>query len=109
MRGLLLAYVIGGKAYKFLGDYAWLNDVYDTLPTILYCILALVGGAGAVYSVILGINLAKSESEDARKKAISRLVNTLTGVAVLLFLVLFVNILLPIILKAALGDMVQVS
>lgn len=90
--------------YRFLGSYAWLNDVYDVLPYILYAILALVGGAGAVYAIILGINLAKSESEDARKKATERIKNTLIGVAVLLILVLFINLLLPVILNAALPE-----
>lgn len=91
-------------AYTYYGNYAWLNDVYATLPFILYAILALVGGAGAVYSVILGINLAKSDSEETRKNATIRLKNTIIGVAVLLFLVLFINLLLPVILYAALGD-----
>lgn len=88
--------------YTFLYPYAWLNDVYEVLPPILYAILALVGGAGTVYAIILGINLAKSDSEDARKSAIARIRNTIIGVAVLLFLVLFINLLLPIILDAAL-------
>lgn len=88
--------------YKFYGDYAWLNDVYETLPTILYLILACVGGAGTIYAIVLGVNLAKAESEDARKKAQSRLINTIVGVAILLFLVLFINLLLPMILKALL-------
>ena len=90
--------------YTFYGNYAWLNDVYSILPTILYVILALLGGAGSVYAIILGINLAKSESEDARKNAVTRLKNTIIGVAVLLFLVLFINIILPLILYGALGD-----
>ena len=87
-------------SYTFYGDYAWLNDVYETLPTILYLILACVGGAGMIYAIILGVNLAKAESEDARKKASSRLINTIVGVAILLFLVLFINLLLPMILHA---------
>lgn len=95
--------------YQFLGNYAWLNQVYDVLPTILYCILAIVGGAGTVYAVILGINLAKSDSDDARKKASERLKNTIIGIAVLLALVLFINLILPLILKAVLPkDMVIV-
>ncbi len=88
--------------FKFLGGYAWLNDVYEYLPIILYIILALVGGAGTVYAIILGINLAKADSEDKRKQAANRLKNTIVGVAVLLVLVLFINLLLPLILKAAL-------
>lgn len=95
--------LLGIIPYKFLGNYAWLNEVYEVLPYILYAILALVGGAGTVYSIILGINLAKAESDDARKQATTRLKNTIIGVAVLLFLVLFINLLLPLILNAALG------
>ncbi len=91
-------------SFKFLDKYEWLNEVYATLPTILYLILAAIGGAGIIYSIILGVNLAKADSEDARKKAVDRLKNTIIGVAVLLFLVLFINLLLPLILKAALPE-----
>ena len=69
------------------------------MPDILWCILALIGGAGCVYAIILGVNLAKAESEDKRKNASTRLKNTLIGVAVILFLVLFINVLLPYILR----------
>ena len=95
--------------YTFYGEYAWLNDVYETLPTILYLILASAGGAGTIYAVILGVNLAKAESDDARKKAQSRLINTIVGVSILLFLVLFINILLPMILKALLPGQADAS
>lgn len=87
--------------YKFSGNLAWLEEVYSTLPSILYAILAVVGGAGAVYSIILGVNLAKSENEEKRKYALIRLRNTLVGVGVLLVLVLFINLALPPILHAA--------
>ena len=87
--------------YKFIGNLAWLEDVYSTLPSILYAILAVVGGAGAVYSIVLGVNLAKSENEEKRKQALLRLRNTLAGVGVLLALVLFINLALPPILNAA--------
>lgn len=92
--------------YTFTGNLAWLQDVYKTLPSILYAILAVVGGAGTVYSIILGINLAKSESEDKRKNAMLRLRNTIIGVVVLLVLVLFINLFLPMILNAAYDDQV---
>ena len=88
-------------AGKFIGNFAWLNDVYAVLPNILWAILALVGSAGMVYAVILGINLAKAESEDKRKTAATRMKNTLIGVGVLLLLVLFINIFIPMIVKAA--------
>lgn len=89
------------NAYQFTGQFAWLQDVYETLPPILYAILAVVGGAGSVYAIVLGVNLAKSENDEKRKSAIARLRNTLIGVGVLLVLVLFINLALPPILHAA--------
>ena len=95
------------NGYKFIGNLAWLEEVYSTLPSILYGILAVVGGAGAVYSIVLGVNLAKSENAEKRKQALFRLRNTLVGVGVLLVLVLFINLALPPILNAAFDDQVE--
>ncbi len=87
--------------YYYTGSsLSWLNDVYDILPPILYTILAVVGGAGSVYAIVLGVNLAKSESDDKRKAAASRMKNTIIGVVILLILVLFITLALPEILKA---------
>ena len=84
---------------KFIGDFAWLNDVYKTLPSILYAILAAVGGAGIVYSIILGVNLAKSENDEKRRYAAFRLRNTLIGVLVLVVFVIFINLLVPLLVR----------
>ena len=93
-------------AYQYLGSLAWLNDLYGTLPYILYAILPAIGGAGTVYAIILGINLAKSESEDQRKNAQNRIKNTIIGVIVLLVLVLFITIAIPEILRAVYPNLV---
>lgn len=88
--------------YVYIGtQLSWLNDVYDVLPPILYTILAVVGGAGSVYAIVLGVNLAKSESDDKRKTAASRMKNTIIGVVILLILVLFITLAIPEILRAA--------
>lgn len=89
------------NGYQFTGQFSWLQDVYTTLPPILYTILAVVGGAGSVYAIVLGVNLAKSENDEKRKTAVARLRNTLIGVGILLVLVLFINLALPPILHAA--------
>lgn len=100
---------IGGKTYEFLGGYSWLNGVYDTLPAILWTILAAVGGAGVVYAIILGINLAKSESDDKRKAASNRLKNTIIGISVLLVLVLVINVLIPVVIAAIDKSIVKIT
>lgn len=92
--------------YTYLGNLSWLQDVYQTLPPILYTILAVVGGAGSVYAIVLGVNLAKSETEDKRKAAATRIKNTVIGVAVLLVLVLFITLVIPEILHAVYPDLV---
>lgn len=86
---------------RFEGGFSWLNEVYEYLPPILYAILGVVGAAGSIYAIILGVNLAKADSDDSRKTATTRLKNTIIGVAVLLVLVLFINVFLPMILVAA--------
>ena len=87
--------------YTYYGNFSWLNGVYNVLPNILWAIMAVTGAAGVVYSVILGVNLAKSETEDKRKTAATRIKNTIIGVAVLIIIIIFVNLLLPMILHAA--------
>lgn len=98
--------LLGYLKYYYSGGFAWLNEVYDVLPFILYSILAVVGAAGIVYSIVLGVNLAKSENDEKRKAAISRLRNTIIGVGVLLVLVLFINLGIPAILHAAFPEYV---
>ena len=93
--------------YTYTGNLAWLNDVYSVLPNILWGILAAIAGAGTVYAIVLGVNLAKSETDDKRKTAANRIKNTIIGVGVLILLVVFINVLLPLILHAALPDYVK--
>ena len=92
--------------YKYLGHLTFLNETYKVLPDILWLMLGFVGGAGCVYAIVLGVNLAKAESEDKRKQAATRLRNTLIGVVTLMLLVLFLNLLLPEILNAIWPDCV---
>ena len=93
--------------YTYTGHLAFLNETYKVLPDILWAMLALIGGAGCVYAIILGINLAKADSEDKRKQASTRLRNTIIGVGTLLLLILFINVLLPLILKGIWPDLVS--
>lgn len=106
---LLNAVTLFGKTYTFKGGFSWLNEVYSTLPNILWLILAAVGGAGTVYAVILGVNLAKSESEDKRKTAANRIKNTIIGLAVLLVLILVINLLIPFLISVIWPDYCTIS
>ena len=81
-------------------DLSWVGTLFQYLYPILYAILAVVGAAGVIYSIVLGINLAKAEDQSKRDEAKKRLVTTIIAVAVTLVLIIFFNELLPIIIKA---------
>ena len=83
--------------------YNWLPSLFNVLYPLLYAIMAVVGAAGAIYAVVLGINLARAEDQSKRDEAKKRLITTIIAVAVTILLVVFFNELLPMIIKAFIG------
>ena len=82
------------------GEYKWLQTLFDVLNPVLYAIMAVVGAAGAIYAIVLGVNLARAEDQSKRDEAKKRLVTTLIAVGVTIALVLFFTQLMPLIIKA---------
>ena len=81
-------------------ELSWVGNLFQYLYPILYAILAVVGAAGVIYSIVLGINLAKAEDQSKRDEAKKRMVTTIIAVAVTLVLIIFFNELLPLIIDA---------
>lgn len=95
--------MLGNAWTDLAGGYkelSWVGNLFQYLYPILYAILAVVGAAGVIYSIVLGINLAKAEDQSKRDEAKKRLVTTIIAVAVTLVLIIFFNELLPLIIKA---------
>lgn len=87
-----------------LGDqYKWLSSLFDVLYPLLYAIMAVTAAAGAVYAIILGINLARAEDQSKRDEAKKRLITTIIAVAVTILLIIFFNELLPLIIQQFVG------
>lgn len=82
------------------GNLAWVANIYDYLTPILYAIMAVVGAAGVIYSVVLGVQLAKAEDNSKRDDAKKRLITTVIAVAVTVVLIIFFNELFPLIIQA---------
>lgn len=76
-----------------------LNEIWFYLAPVLYAIMAIVGAAGAIYAIVLGVNLAKAEDQSKRDEAKKRLITVLIAVAVTIALALFFSDLLPLILN----------
>lgn len=82
------------------GDYKWVGQLFDVLNPLLYTIMAIVGAAGAIYAIILGVNLAKAEDTSKRDEAKKHLITVLIAVGVTVALVLFFTQLMPEIIGA---------
>ncbi len=80
--------------------FNWINQIYTYLGPVLWAIMAIVGAAGAIYAIVLGVNLARAEDQSKRDEAKKRLVTTLIAVGVTIALVIFFNTLLPMIIAA---------
>lgn len=77
--------------------WQWVYEVCDAINLILYPILILVGTAGMIYAVVLGVKLARAESADQQQEAKKRLLYFIIGlvsiIALILLLKLFVTYL----------------
>lgn len=81
-------------------DYTWMGDIFNTISIVLYIIMGIVGAAGAIYAIYLGIQLARADEQSKRDDAKKHLITVLIAVAVTIVLVLFFNLLLPMIVDA---------
>ena len=53
------------------------------MQTIIGPVLTVIGVAGVVYAIILGINYAKAEDADGRKKVQGRLIGAVVGAVII--------------------------
>ena len=82
------------------------NQVFNTVQTILWIIIGIVGLAAVFYSVYLGIQLARAEDQSKREEAKKHLITVIIAIVVTLVLVIFFLYLLPAILQAFQGTTV---
>ena len=78
--------------YKDDAKYGWLYSVCEMLNNLLTPILILVGTAGLIYAVVLGVNLARADSADKQQEAKKRLVYAIIGLAVIILLIILLRI-----------------
>lgn len=81
------------EAAKPYTEQTWYTKIVwpiaNALNIALGPILILLGSAGAIYAIVLGVNLSRAESADKREEAKKRLINFVIGiVAAIILLVL---------------------
>ena len=75
------------------------SPIIDLLNSVLTPLLAVVGAAGAIYCVILGVKFAKAEEPQDREKAKGALKNAIIGFVLIFVLLLALRLLLPSLLQ----------
>ena len=73
--------------------------VVGLLNSLLTPLLAIVGAAGALYCVVLGVKYAKAEEPQEREKAKGALKNAIIGFALIFVLLLALNLLMPLMIQ----------
>ena len=68
------------------------QPVVDILDAMLVPILILIGTAGSIYAIILGVNFSKAESSDKREEAKKRMINAILGLVVTILLLILLKL-----------------
>ena len=81
---------------ELVAAYPWLQSIVDPILNILQALLVplliIVGTAGSIYAVILGVNFARAETADKREEAKKRMVNAIIGLVVMVFLLVILQL-----------------
>ena len=82
------------NVYQFQkgSQWEWLNPILEVLGAALVPILILVATAGMIYSVVLGVKLARAETTDQRDEAKKRLINAVIALVVIIALILLLHL-----------------
>ena len=62
------------------------EKVNEVIGEMIGPVLIALGGAGAIYMIIIGVQYAKSEDEKGRAETMKRLINCLIGVLIIITL-----------------------
>lgn len=77
-------------------EHPWIETVLDPilelLNNLLLPILIVVGTAGSIYAIVLGVNFARAETSDKREEAKKRMVNAIVGIVAMVFLLILLQL-----------------
>ncbi len=95
-----VAGVFGEDAKDNVTGESGVSTIYDKvfapiikiLDAMLWPILILVGTAGSIYAIVLGVNFSKAESADKREEAKKRMINAIIGLVVTMILLILLKL-----------------
>lgn len=98
MNGLL-----GATTWKEIAESqswaeGWVGKLLDTLSSVMWVALALVGTAGAIYAIYVGVKMARADSAEGREENKKRLINIIVSIVVVVVLIITFNLFVPMVI-----------
>ena len=75
------------------------KPIVELVNSLMGPLLAIVGAAGALYCVLLGVKFAKAEEPQEQQKAKGALKNAIIGFVLIFVLLLGLNLMMPRMIK----------
>lgn len=85
MRGVSLL----GADGDYKADWSWIDKVDAGVRTILVPIISILGAAGVIWAIVLGVNMARADSTEKREEAKKRLISLIVGIVIMVALIVF--------------------
>lgn len=73
-----------------------IQPILEILDAILWPAIAVVVSVGTIYSIVLGIKIAKSDEQNSREKAKKDLIGAIIGFVIIFVLIVALKIAVPI-------------
>ena len=83
--------------------WGWVHTVANAIYDVLWPILIVVGAAGMIYAIIIGVNMARADSTEKKEEAKKRLINVIVGLVIIIALILFMQLFISQILPTFVG------
>ena len=94
--GLVMIMVCSAIGFCFAADFSSVvAPVISLLNSLLTPIMLIVGAAGSLYCVLLGVKYARAEEPQDREKAKQHLKSALIGFILIFVLIVVLNLLMP--------------
>lgn len=72
--------------------YINMKQIVDVIDGFMLPILLVIGTAGSIFVIVLGVQFSKAESADKREEAKKRFINAIIGVVVTILLLILVKL-----------------
>ena len=90
---------LGASDYDYLDEDKmpkWVANVLapilKVLDSLLLPVIIVLGTAGMIYGIVLGVQFAKAETADKREEAKKRMINAIIGIVIMLILLILMKV-----------------